>query len=155
MFPSATEKNMDGILIKSSEIYSAYKSQETGHLTSNSATYFRETIYAVSVQLAVKIGFRCIWRVIIKRFIVPAVVLFSSFSCVCVCVRAHVYVCQKTNAVFAITVSIQDSSNFNQPFTANFKEHPKISHTEEKILAGKLNSYSHRILEIRKIFNII
>lgn len=44
MFPSATDEDMDGMLIKSNEINSVCKSQETEHFTSNAATHFSETI---------------------------------------------------------------------------------------------------------------
>lgn len=45
------------MLIKPSEIHSAYESRETGHLTSNSAIFLRKTTQVVSIQLSVKIGF--------------------------------------------------------------------------------------------------
>lgn len=44
MFPSVTDEDLDGMLIKSDEIHSACQSQETGHLTPNSAIYFRQTV---------------------------------------------------------------------------------------------------------------
>lgn len=130
------------------------ESQETGHLTSNSAIFLRKPLKSCLFNFQWSIGFSCLWRVNYQK-------IYTACHCFGFFLQSLISIAllewgQNVYADFEIVVSVHvaSSTNYSQWFTTILKEQPKISHSAPwhtkqkiKVLAGKFKSYSSKAIE--------